>query len=114
MQGRIWVESSIGSGSRFQFTAQLGIAGRVRFLGWQNDAAPYFAAADLYVCDRQSQCESLGELHHALGDIQPYVLRPGVAAQQFAAQHEHQLPRAPPARHVRSEPRVGRPIVQCG
>ena len=24
------------------------------------------AKADLFVCDRQSQCESLGELHHAI------------------------------------------------
>src|SRR3546814_6606654 len=29
--------------------AQLGIAGRVRFLGWQHDPAPFFEAADLYV-----------------------------------------------------------------
>ncbi|MGF1628737.1 MAG: glycosyltransferase [Kiloniellaceae bacterium] len=28
---------------------RLGVGGRVRFLGWQHDAAPYFAAADFYV-----------------------------------------------------------------
>jgi len=33
----------------------------------KNEIAPAaLAAADLYVCDRQSQCEILGELHHAL------------------------------------------------
>jgi len=32
-----------------QQAADLGIAGRVRFLGWQHDPAPFFAAADLYV-----------------------------------------------------------------
>ena len=26
MDGRIWVESSLGQGSRFHFTAQLGLA----------------------------------------------------------------------------------------
>ena len=34
---------------------------------YKNEIAPAaLAAADLYVCDRQSQCEVLGELHHAL------------------------------------------------
>jgi len=34
---------------------------------YKNEIAPAaLAAADLYVCDRQSQCELLGELHHAL------------------------------------------------
>jgi ornithine cyclodeaminase len=33
----------------------------------KNELAPgVVAAADLYVCDRQSQCAVLGELHHAL------------------------------------------------
>ncbi|MGD1876965.1 MAG: glycosyltransferase [Kiloniellaceae bacterium] len=40
--------------------AELGIAGRVRFLGWQHDAAPYFAAADLYVVP--SRHEPLGSV----------------------------------------------------
>ena len=40
--------------------SQLGIAGRVRFLGWRNDAAPYFAAADLYVVP--SRHEPLGSV----------------------------------------------------
>ncbi|GAB4360468.1 MAG: glycosyltransferase [Kiloniellaceae bacterium] len=39
---------------------QLGIAPRVRFLGWQHDAAPYFAAADLYVVP--SRHEPLGSV----------------------------------------------------
>jgi len=39
---------------------QLGIAARVRFLGWQHDAAPYFAAADLYVVP--SRHEPLGSV----------------------------------------------------
>jgi glycosyltransferase involved in cell wall biosynthesis len=39
---------------------QLGIAGRVRFLGWQHDAAPFFAAADLYVVP--SRHEPLGSV----------------------------------------------------
>ena len=34
---------------------------------YKNEIAPAaLAAADLYICDRQSQCELLGELHHAL------------------------------------------------
>lgn len=40
--------------------AELGIAGRVRFLGWQDDAAPFFAAADLYVVP--SRHEPLGSV----------------------------------------------------
>jgi len=39
---------------------RLGIAGRVRFLGWQHDAAPFFAAADLYVVP--SRHEPLGSV----------------------------------------------------
>ena len=39
---------------------QLGLGGRVRFLGWQHDAAPYFAAADLYVVP--SRHEPLGNV----------------------------------------------------
>lgn len=41
---------------------------------YKNEIAPAaLAAADLYVCDRQSQCELLGELHHALeaGAVEP-------------------------------------------
>lgn len=40
--------------------AELGIAGRVRFLGWQSDSAPYFAAADFYVVP--SRHEPLGNV----------------------------------------------------
>lgn len=40
--------------------ADLGIADRVRFLGWQHDAASYFAAADLYVVP--SRHEPLGSV----------------------------------------------------
>lgn len=40
--------------------AALGIAERVRFLGWQSDALPYFAAADLYVVP--SRHEPLGSV----------------------------------------------------
>ncbi|MEO3430961.1 glycosyltransferase [Pelagibius sp. CAU 1746] len=39
---------------------ELGLAERVRFLGWQHDAAPYFAAADLYVVP--SRHEPLGSV----------------------------------------------------
>ena len=39
---------------------QLGIAGRVRFLGWQHEAAAFFAAADLYVVP--SRHEPLGSV----------------------------------------------------
>ena len=41
---------------------------------YKTEVAPAaLAAADLYVCDRQSQCELLGELHHALeaGAVEP-------------------------------------------
>ena len=41
---------------------------------YKNEITPAaLAAADLYVCDRQSQCELLGELHHALaaGTVEP-------------------------------------------
>lgn len=38
----------------------LGIADRVRFLGWQFDSAPYFAAADFYVVP--SRHEPLGNV----------------------------------------------------
>lgn len=42
---------------------------------YKTEIAPAaLAAADLYVCDRQSQCETLGELHHAL---KAGVLDPG-------------------------------------
>ena len=41
-------------------TEQMGITRRVRFLGWQHDAAPYFAAADLYVVP--SRHEPLGSV----------------------------------------------------
>ena len=40
--------------------AELGIAERVRFLGWQENAAPFFAAADLYVVP--SRHEPLGSV----------------------------------------------------
>ena len=39
---------------------RLGVAGRVRFLGWQSDSAPYFAASDLYVVP--SRHEPLGSV----------------------------------------------------
>ena len=42
--------------------------------GYKNEISPQaLAAADLYVCDRQSQCELLGELRHALdaGAVEP-------------------------------------------
>ena len=42
---------------------------------YKTEIAPAaLAAADLYVCDRRSQCETLGELHHAL---KAGVLDPG-------------------------------------
>jgi glycosyltransferase involved in cell wall biosynthesis len=40
--------------------AALGITERVRFLGWQTDSAPYFAAADVYVVP--SRHEPLGSV----------------------------------------------------
>ena len=33
----------------------LGIAGRVRFLGWQPDIAPLFAAADAFICSSRHE-----------------------------------------------------------
>jgi glycosyltransferase involved in cell wall biosynthesis len=39
---------------------RLGIAARVRFLGWQHEAAPYFQAADFYVVP--SRHEPLGSV----------------------------------------------------
>ncbi|WP_299622113.1 glycosyltransferase [Pelagibius sp.] len=43
-----------------QQAERLGIAGRVRFLGWQHDTAPYFAAADVYIVP--SRHEPLGSV----------------------------------------------------
>lgn len=43
-----------------QEAARLGIAKRVRFLGWQHDPAPFFAAADIYVVP--SRHEPLGSV----------------------------------------------------
>ena len=43
-----------------QQAAELGIAGRVRFLGWQEDPASFFAAADVYVVP--SRHEPLGSV----------------------------------------------------
>jgi glycosyltransferase involved in cell wall biosynthesis len=40
--------------------ARLGIEGRVRFLGWQHDSAPFFAAADVFVVP--SRHEPLGSV----------------------------------------------------
>lgn len=40
--------------------AELGISGRVRFLGWQDDPAAFFAAADIYVVP--SRHEPLGSV----------------------------------------------------
>lgn len=40
--------------------AELGVAGRVRFLGWHNDPAPFFAAADIYAVP--SRHEPLGSV----------------------------------------------------
>ncbi len=40
--------------------ARLGVAGRVRFLGWRDDPAPLFAAADVYVVP--SRHEPLGSV----------------------------------------------------
>ncbi|MBK17232.1 MAG: glycosyl transferase [Rhodospirillaceae bacterium] len=33
----------------------LGVANRVRFLGWLPDAAPYYAAADIFVCSSRHE-----------------------------------------------------------
>ena len=40
--------------------ADLGVSDRVRFLGWQDDVAPLFAAADIMVCP--SRIEPLGNV----------------------------------------------------
>lgn len=40
--------------------SQLGVAPRVRFLGWRNDIAPLFAACDIFVCP--SRHEPLGNV----------------------------------------------------
>ncbi len=39
---------------------RLGVSGRVRFLGWRDDVAPLFAAADVFVCP--SRHEPLGNV----------------------------------------------------
>jgi len=43
-----------------QQAGRLGIDGRVRFLGWQEDTAPLYAAADVVVCP--SRIEPLGNV----------------------------------------------------
>ena len=39
---------------------ELGVAGRVRFLGWRDDTAPLFGAADAFVCS--SRIEPFGNI----------------------------------------------------
>jgi glycosyltransferase involved in cell wall biosynthesis len=47
-------------GNLEQLAARLGIADRVRFLGWQDDAAAIYAACDVFVCP--SRHEPLGNV----------------------------------------------------
>lgn len=59
----VWLWLAGGGPQRAELeglAAQLGIAGRVRFLGWQDDPAPYFAAADMFVIP--SRHEPLGNV----------------------------------------------------
>ncbi len=54
----------VGDGAQRQrlieYAAQLGIAQRVRWTGWQDDPGPYYALADVFVCP--SRHEPLGNV----------------------------------------------------
>lgn len=57
----LWIAGEGPLGASLLRTAQLhGVAGRVRFLGWQEDIAALFAAADIFVCP--SRHEPLGNV----------------------------------------------------
>jgi glycosyltransferase involved in cell wall biosynthesis len=57
----LWIAGEGPLGPALQHQAEvLGIAARVRFLGWQNDVWPLLAAADLLVCP--SRHEPLGNV----------------------------------------------------
>ena len=43
-----------------RLAAELGVAGRARFLGWRDDTAPLFGAADAFVCS--SRIEPFGNI----------------------------------------------------
>ena len=43
-----------------QLSGQLGIASRVHWAGWQNDPAPYYQLADVFVC---------ASVHEPLGNV---------------------------------------------
>ncbi|HEY9146082.1 MAG TPA: glycosyltransferase, partial [Thiobacillus sp.] len=43
-----------------QLSGQLGIAARVHWAGWQNDPAPYYQLADVFVC---------ASVHEPLGNV---------------------------------------------
>ncbi len=62
--GRPWVLMLAGDGplaaSLRQLAQDLGIARKVRWLGWQNDPAPLFRLADVFVCP--SRYETLGNV----------------------------------------------------
>jgi len=57
----LWLAGEGPERRRLEAQAQtLGIAGRVRFLGWQADTAPLYGAADAVVC--ASRAEPLGNV----------------------------------------------------
>lgn len=57
----VWIAGEGPLGSELQSLAQdLGVAGRVRFLGWREDVAALLAAADMLVCP--SRIEPLGNV----------------------------------------------------
>ena len=57
----VWIAGEGPLGSELQSLAQdLGVAGRVRFLGWREDVAALLAAADILVCP--SRIEPLGNV----------------------------------------------------
>ena len=57
----LWLAGEGPEESRLRTQAErLGVAGRVRFLGWRDDTAALYAAADLFVCP--SRHEPLGNV----------------------------------------------------
>jgi glycosyltransferase involved in cell wall biosynthesis len=62
--GKPWLALMLGDGPLAdelrQLTTQLNLNGRVRWLGWQNPADPFYALADVFVCP--SRHEPLGNV----------------------------------------------------
>lgn len=62
--GKPWMALMLGDGPLAdelrQLTTELNLGGRVRWLGWQNPADPFYALADVFVCP--SRHEPLGNV----------------------------------------------------